>query len=269
MTTETATPVADTPAAASEATTQQPADAGTDQAASPESAAETPEPTPEQLKAELEQLRRDKARMQRGIDRRTRQLAEERARKEFAQPRAHNPADDEDTVSLTRAELDQRIREEAQRLAPQVREQAAEIERRQGVIQSLTKTWGQEKFDSIAADLDDALGGLADRSGNPKPAVEAVFEADSPAQVIEYLADPAHAADAESLARMGPVQAGKFIARLEDRIKAEKAKAEPKPSSAAAPLERLRGVAPASKALADMSYEEFVKKRREQIKHRR
>lgn len=154
-------------------------------------------------------------------------------------------------------------------MAPQVREQAAEIERRQGVIQSLTKTWGQEKFDSVASELDDALGGLADRAGNPKPAIEAVFEADNPAQVIEYLADPEHAADAENLSRMGPVQAGKFIARLEDRIKTEQAKAKPQPSSAAAPLERIRGAPPASKALADLDDEAFAKRRREQIKNRR
>lgn len=267
MSTDTATPEADLSAVASTGEDT----SNTDPAAP---AAETkPEAakTPEQLR--IEQLERDNKRMQRGIDRRTRQLAEERARNQLTPKRQsgdNDPGSDGDTVSLTKAELQRQIREEAARLAPTLSEQTAEVERRQGVIASLTKTLGPEKFDQLASDLDDAFGGLQDSSGRPKPALEAVFEADNPAHVIEYLADPEHADEAEALSRMSPVQAGKAVARLEDKLKAAAAEAKPKPSSAPEPLERIRGTgAIGSRALNDLDGDDFDKRRREQIKNRK
>ena len=198
------------------------------------------EKTPEQR--EIERLRR-------GIDRRTRQLYELRAqlpqgvasRQEPSDNR--NNANDSEPLSLTRAELAQMVKAEAERLAPTLQQEKAEVERRQGVIQSLEKTWGQDRFNELASDLDDAMGGLTDRSGRPKPAIEAVFEADEPARVIEYLADPDNADEADRIARMSAAQAGKAIARLEDRLKAQSKpeKSAPKASKAPAPLEAVRG----------------------------
>ena len=200
------------------------------------------EKTPEQR--EIERLRR-------GIDRRTRQLYELRAQQQAPrldgltgrQGQADNRgvADDSEPLSVTRAELAQMVKAEAERLAPTLQEQRTEVERRQGVIQSLAKTWGQERFDELASDLDDAMGGLTARSGRPKPASEAVFEADEPARVIEYLADPDHADEADRIARMSAAQAGKAIARLEDRLKAQAQQSTPKASKAPAPLEAVRG----------------------------
>lgn len=194
-----------------------------------------PEKTPEQR--EIERLRR-------GIDRRTRQLAEERARNAGLnqQPqRANIPAnEDSEPLTLTRAELEQRIKDEARRLAPTLQSEAAEVARRQGVIQSLAKNWGQERFDEISSDLDDAFGGLADASGKPKPAVEAVFEADNPAAVIEYLADPDNVDEAERIARMSPINAGRAIAKLEAKLEAAPRTKSPAPSKAPAPLEPVR-----------------------------
>jgi hypothetical protein len=195
-----------------------------------------PEKTPEQR--EIERLRR-------GIDRRTRQLAELRAERGLTREpmQENNRADagDSEPLSLTRAELAEMVKAEAQRLAPTLREQAAEVERRQGVIESLAKTWGQERFDALASDLDDAMGGLTDRDGKPKAAIEAVFEADQPARLIEWLADPDNADEAERISRMSAVQAGKAVARLEDRLKSEDAKTKPKASKAPPPLEAVRG----------------------------
>lgn len=206
-----------------------------------------PEKTPEQR--EIDRLRR-------GIDRRTRQLAEARARLEMGsglqreQQQAHNDgaADDSQPLSLTRAQIRELVTAEAAKLAPTLNEQAAEAQRRQGVIESLAKTWGKDKFDEVASDLDEAFDGLADRSGRPKPATEAVFEADEPAKVIEYLSSPEHADEAERISRMSAVQAGKAIARLEDRIKADEAKAKPQASKAPAPLEPIQGKGGASEA---------------------
>jgi hypothetical protein len=223
-----------------------------------------PEKTPEQRR--IDQL-------QRAVDRKTRQLAEFRAREGLTRDRQDQDnrpsADDGEPVTLSRAELEAMVNERATKLAPAAAEQAAEAKRRKGVVEGLAKTWGQERFDELASDLDDAFGGLADRAGRPKPATEAVFEADDPKAVIEYLADPEHTDESEAIARMTAVQAGKAIARLEDRLKAEKAKAKPKASNAPAPLEPVRGAGPAKTALADLEGAAFDAKRREQIKNRR
>jgi hypothetical protein len=195
-----------------------------------------PAKTPEQR--EIDRLRR-------GIDRRTRQLAEARAQlgltREPQQADNRTTSDDSEPISLTRAQIRELVTAEAAKLAPTLRDQATEVERRQGVVQSLQKTWGQERFDEVSSDLDEAFSGLTDRSGKPKPAIEAVFEADDPAKVIEFLADPDNADEAERISKLSAVQAGKAIERLEARLKTEKAKAEPKASKAPAPLESIRG----------------------------
>lgn len=215
--------------------------------------ADKPEGEGDKTKPEKTPEERERARMQRGIDRRTRQLAEERARREHLErqvadltqrPNQRNndtPESDSEPLTLTRQQLQEMVKAEASKLAPTLNEQNAEIERRQGVVQSLAKTWGQERFDELSSDLDDAFGGLLDSSGRPKPAIEAVFDADRPADLIEYLADPDHSDEAEAIARMNPVQAGKAIARLEDKIQAARAKGKPQPSKQPAPLESVRG----------------------------
>lgn len=242
MTEETALPIAAEPAAgasgqpeqAAPATQDTPAEAA-DGAAKPEGE-QKPQKTPEQR--EIERLRR-------GIDRKTRQLAEARAAAGLTQrqEQAHNQETESDSqpLSLTRAELAQIVKAEAEKLAPTLQSQRAETERRQGVIQSLEKSLGKERFDEVSEALDDAFGGLQDQHGRAKPAIEAVFESDDPAGVIEWLADPDNADEAERISRLGPIQAGKAIARLEDRLKTAKAQAKPQRSNAPAPLEAVKG----------------------------
>lgn len=204
-----------------------------------------PEKTPEE---------RERQRMQRGIDRRTRQLAEERAARQALERQLDDLTNkdqqrnnytssqgDSEPLTLTREQLAEMVKAEAQKLAPSLNEQNATVDKRKSVVQSLATTWGQERFDELSSDLDDAFGGLTDSSGRPKPAIEAVFDADRPADLIEYLADPDHSDEAEAIARMNPVQAGKAIARLEDKIQAAKAKGKPQPSKQPPPLESVRG----------------------------
>jgi hypothetical protein len=150
------------------------------------------------------------------------------------------PQDDSEPVSLSRAELDRLIKQEAAKLAPTIKQQEAEIEHRTGVIQGLAKTWGQEKFDTLASELDETFGGLADANGKPKPATDAIFEADDPAAVIEYLTDPDNAERAEAIGRMSAIQAGRAIAKLEAEIAAKRADSKPRASKAPAPVESLR-----------------------------
>jgi hypothetical protein len=190
------------------------------------------EKTPEQR--EIDRLRRR-------VDNLTRQKYELRAAVPTTTQEQQNQADDDEPVTLTRAELNQRIAEQAKQLAPTMREQQAEAERRHEVVSTLAKEWGQEKFDNLSAELDDAFGGLVDRSGAPKPATDAIFEADSPKDVIEYLTDPDNADEAVSLSKMSALQAGRAIAKIEQKISAAKSQTKPRPSNAPAPIEPARG----------------------------
>jgi len=187
-------------------------------------------------------------RMQRKIDRLVRQREELRAqlgnRQDLRQPAIGDTnapqQDDSDTLSLSRAELAAMVKTEAAKLAPTIKQQEAEIEHRRGVVASLAKQWGSEKFDSLAADLDEAIGGLADRGGRPKPVADAIFESDAPAALIEYLADEDNADEAEALARMNPIQVGRAIAKLESKLAATKASDKPQRSNAPAPVESVK-----------------------------
>jgi hypothetical protein len=196
-----------------------------------------------EAKPEKTAEQREIDRLRRGIDRRTRQLSDARAQLAHVPRQQENiqPADDSEPLSLTRAQIQEMVTAEAKKLAPTLREEAAEGERRQGVVDSLAKTWGQERFDEVSSELDDIFGGLTDRSGRPKPAIEAVFESDSPAEVIEWLTDPDNVDEAERISRLTAAQAGRAIAKLEATIKEAKASSKPKPSKAPAPLEAVRG----------------------------
>lgn len=229
-----------------------------------------PEKTPEQRQID---------RQQRKIDRLVRQREELRAqigRSPNAQDLRQapidgtnrQPQDDSEPVSLSRAELDRLIKQEAAKLAPTIKQQEAEIEHRTGVIQGLAKTWGQEKFATLAADLDDTFGGLADANGKPKPATDAIFEADDPAAVIEYLADPDNAERAEAIGRMGGIQAGRAIAKLEAEIAAKKADSKPKASNAPRPVEALRGAGTANGAPDPRDVKAWIKHQNEQERKR-
>ena len=213
--------------------------------AKPEGEAKPDTRTPEQIR--IDELERSNKRLQRAVDRRTRRIGELSAqggltRQSIADINATN-ADDSQPLSLTPAEFREAVKREAQKLAPTLADQHKEVERRTGVIESLAKTWGQEKFDEVASDLDEAFGGLQDAQGTPKAAIEAVFEADNPARVIEWLSDPENADEAERISKLSGIQAGKAIAKLEVKLEAEDAKSKPKPSKVPAPLEPIRGAA--------------------------
>lgn len=196
------------------------------------------EKTPEQR--EIERLRRR-------VDNLTRQKYELSARNQPQQQEKTQGSDDE-PVTLSRAELQKLIAEQAKELAPTISEQRAEIERRQGVVKSLAKTWGQEEFDAKASELDEVFGGLSDASGRPKPATDAIFDADDPKAVIEYLTDPDNADEAERFARLPATRAGREIARIEAKLEAAKKAAKPQPSKAAKPIEAVKGAGVATGA---------------------
>lgn len=248
MTTDTALPMggdaeasaqADNTAAAATEKTEAGAEAtGTDEGQPADKPAEQAE-----KKAEKTPEQREIDRLRRRLDNKTRQVYELRAQTEQRgaqpQPNTHQAEDDDEPVTLTRAELQRQIEEQAQRLAPSISEQRAEAQRRQGIVESLAKEWGQDKFDDMAAELDDAFGGLADRSGRPKPATDAIFEADDPKSVIEYLTG--HPDEADKLSKLTAIRAGREVARIEAKLEADKAASKAKPSKAPAPIEPARG----------------------------
>lgn len=262
MSTETDLPIADAPATAG--------DQSTDQPGTTTPAADDPQPkSAEQIRIEeLERVLRSKDKK---IDRTVRQREELRAR--LQQPAiADNIASgesDSDSLTLSRAELADRIKEEARKLAPTIKQQEAEIEHRRAIVAKLESDLGKDKFDALANDLDDAFDGLTDGK-RPKPAVDAIFEADDPKGLIEYLANPDHSDEAEALSRMTATQAGRAIARLEAKLESAKADAKPQRSKAPAPIEPAKGGASTStKSLADLDGEAFAKRRREMIAARR
>ena len=233
----------------------------------PEVKAEEPKPekTPEQR--ELERARRK-------IDRLYRQREEARIEIQTLRgskqdltsgrnPTTNEPESvDSEKLTLSREELQELIDRRANELAPTLKKQHDEIEHRRKAIDGLAKSWGKEKFDTLARDLSEAFDGLVDGAGKPKAAAGAIFEADEPAALIEYLADPDNADEAEALSRMSAVQAGRAIGKLELKLQ-EKAKAKPQPSKAAPPIEASRGSGSAPSMPSDSdSVEIWLKKER-------
>lgn len=248
----TALPTGDTAAAGEQSTTdaaaaqpnEQQQATGAEQEGAQNEAAEGEGDKP--AKKELSAEQREIQRLRRRVDRLTVRRGELEARlsmqpQQGGRQEQATQGSDDDAVTLSRAELDRMVAERAEKLAPAVKEQQAEIERRQGVIQKLSKEWGKEEFDAKASELDDAFGGLVDRSGKPKPATDAIFDADDPKAVIEYLTDPDNAEEAERIARMQPTQAGRAIAKLELKLAEAKKNAKPQPSRAARPIESVKG----------------------------
>jgi hypothetical protein len=237
---------------------------------------EQKEPAKERSPEEQERIRAN-----RRIERLIRKNGELKARLEASsqrenftpsQSRATNPPEshsDNETLQLSRAEIQQLIEQEARKLAPSIKAREAEIEQRRAIVDGLAKDWGQAKFDSLSASLDEAFDGLT-ANGRPKPAVDAIFESDSPRALIEYLADPDHADEAEAISRMSAIAAARAITKLEAKLAAEKAKDKPQPSKAGSPIEPLKGQGSSDRrSLFDLSDAEFMKRRREQVARRR
>lgn len=230
---------------------------------------EAPVLTAEQQR--IADLERENKKLKRGIDRKTRRLHEREREGLTNHPIGNNnqaSADDSEPLTLTRAEIRQLIAREAETLAPTIATQKTEYERKQGVIQSLAKTWGQERFDEVASDLDEAFGGLQHRDGTIKAAIEAVFEADDPQRVIEWLADPENADEAERISGLSAVRAGREIAKLETTLKAKAEQDKPRVSKAPAPLEAIKSSGSTSKSVEHMTDKEFAAWRRKQIEQR-
>ena len=241
-------PQAEEATAASESVVESQDQEHADKAAETTTDEQKPTKTPEQR--ELEKARRR-------IDKLTKRLyAQEAVISAQHTQKVYDPDNDDEPVTLTKAELQRRIQEEARKAAPTIAKQDATIQQRQAVIAALDKELGTERFNEVAADLDEALGGLADSNGLPKPATEAIFESEHPRQLIEYLADPDHEDEAKAIGKMSAIKAAQAILKIEEKLAAK-----PKPSKAAEPLAPVKAAASGKKSIFDMSDEEFFKSR--------
>lgn len=244
MSTETTEAPAVAPAAEAPAPTPPapPPETGDTPGEKGEQAADKPAEEPKKEKTPEE---REIARLRRRVDNLTRRLYQGQQPQNLQQQpigdtnRAQEA--DSEALSLSRAELQRLVEQEARRLAPTISEQQAAIEHRRTVVEKLSSELGSEKFDALASELDEAFDGLKDAQGRPKPAADAIFDAEDPRALIEYLADPDNAAESAALSRMGPLQAGRAIAKLELKLAAKKAEAKPQPSKAAPVIEPIKG----------------------------
>jgi hypothetical protein len=112
--------------------------------------------------------------------------------------------------------------------------------------------------------LADEVGPLFDERGRPQPVMEAVMDSDKPAELLYFLGkNPDLAAD---LVGLSPAQLGRRIARLETQM-AEQAK--PKTSAAPRPLDPVRGGSSDTDLRSDLSTDEWMRRREQQLKERR
>lgn len=218
--------------------------------------AEKPAKTPEQR--EIERLRR-------GFSRKVERLGRLEAELEHYRRLTQQPvgmdnrqqADDSEKLTLSRAEVQRLIEEEALKKAPEVATKLQRDEQFKSAAQSLRQSLG-EQFEELTGELAEVFA--------PARQLD-VLQAENPAALIRYLTDTDHADEAEAIAGMTHFQAGRAIARLEEKLKAA-AVTKPQASKAPAPLEPVKGAGPVTKSLADMSFEEFVKARNKQLGRR-
>jgi hypothetical protein len=147
---------------------------------------------------------------------------------------ANNPdtsGDGSETLQLTRAELQERIRAEAEKLAPTINAEQSRQKQLQEAAAATRKELG-ERFEELTDDLAAVL---------PAPKQLRVLTAEKPAALIQYLTDPENAAEADALAGMDDFDFGRALSRLETKAYAAAATQQPQRSNAATPVEPTRG----------------------------
>lgn len=210
---------------------------------------EAVELTPEQKR--IAELERDLAKKQRVIDKRTAKIYQYRAQLEQGgltrQPNQDNnrsTADDSEVLSLTRAEFEAQSLERARQLAPTLSRQALEVEQQTKAIQSLQKSLGgPEKFVEITNELADVFD---------EQKQLAVLEADDPAALLKYLTDPDNAEEAEEIGKLGPIAAGRRLARIEAKL-ADTQKPKPQVSKTPDPLTPVKARGASGNGMPDPS----------------
>ena len=218
---------------------------------------------PVEAKPEKTAEQRKIASLQKGIDRKHRQLFETRELLDMARAQLgltrHDAGDnipqasDSETVTLSRADAQKLIESEARKLAPTIAKEQSEHEHRAVATAKLRASLG-DQFQELTDELAEVF--TRERQFD-------VLQAENPAALIRYLTADENADEAEAIGRMSQFDAGRAIAKLESKLKTPK----PQPSKVPAPLEQVRGAGNTAKSLFDLPYDEYVKRRN--ANHRR
>jgi hypothetical protein len=189
---------------------------------------------------------RERIRLERALERNKREKREARAelhrlREENARltkpiaPVNNEGADDSEPLSLSRAQLDALIDQRANEIAPTIAQQRATEQQIHEAAIAVREALGEDDFEDLTSDI-----------GNVFPANKqlALLQAEKPAELIRYLADPENSKEARQLSGMPDFQFGIAVARLQDKIAAKPAK--PEASKAPEPLSNIRQSAPAN-----------------------
>jgi hypothetical protein len=230
--------------------------------------------TPKEVKAEVKPEKtaaeKELIRIQRGIDRKTRQNAELKAKLDLYEQQLtqrgngvnyQEQAGDSEKLSLTRAELLELATAEANRLAPTLAKQAQRVETDNAVLSRLASEMGKPKFVELLSEVNEVTGGLVDSKGGHTLIAEAILGASNPKQVLEWMADPDNEDEAARLSGLSAFQLGKEFSKLESKL-AEKPK--PQVSKAPAPIEAIRGQGSTSAAPDPSNTKAWVKWANEQ-----
>ena len=249
----------------------------------PETPVEAPAPVESQIEGEAtgedsspETKPEDRAKkLENALSRKRQQLADARAEREHYRRQLEDvqrrltsgpveadnrPSDaDSEVVSLTRAQLREREEAAARKLAPTLAQQDAAENNRRAAAQAVVAKIGAEKFNDLANEIVQVM---------PEKIALRIMDSKAPLELLQHLTDPDNEAEAHAIGQMDEFRAGEALAEL--RIKLSANKDRPQPSKAAAPLEPVKGSgARDTRKLADLSDEEFAKRRREFISKRR
>jgi hypothetical protein len=129
--------------------------------------------------------------------------------------------DDPDVVRIPRSELP--------KLAERLQSEASERETMRKAAAGMRKALGDD-FQRVTDELAEVFN--ADLQF-------AVAASEAPAELARYLTDPDNADEAERIARMSPIQAGRAMAKIEAKLAAKPEK--PQPSKAPKPVDPVRG----------------------------
>lgn len=163
--------------------------------------------------------------------------------------------DDDEPKAVSRQDIDRLANERAREL----HRQQTVAARADAVIKSGQKLQGfTEACNAVAEEVP-----FTDQQGRPTPFIEAVLDADKPAELLHWLGN--NPDEAAALANLSPAQLGRRLAKLEDRLEREGKTS----SKAPTPLTPVRGVGQPAKRLEDLDGDDFDKRRREQIAKRR
>jgi hypothetical protein len=234
-----------------------PNDAPGDAAETPplDEAAEKPEGevTPEQKTIRALQRRIDRLTAGKGAASREAELL----REQLAQVQ-QKPGQDDEPKAIDPSEIDRLASEKAKVL----HQQQTIATRSAAVITAGKKLPG---FDAAVNAVAEEVP-FTDRKGAPTPFIEAVLDTDEPAKVLHWLGN--NPDEAAQFANLSPVQIGRRLAKIEERISRE---AKANTSGAPKPLEAVKGAGGGSKDITDtsLSYADFVALRKAQIAKRR